>query len=543
MKNNPLVLLILDGYGIASKSDGNAIELAKKPTIDYLSSNYPHTTLEAAGNAVGMPAGENGNSEVGHLILGSGRVVYQSMVRINNSIIHGDFFTNSALVSAVNNCKNNKTRLHLLGLVGLGSVHSYIDHLMALLMFCKKQGVTDVALHLITDGRDSPPTACKTVVEKIESELRELSVGSVVTLMGRYYAMDRDLRWERTEEAYRGLTEVYGDLAGSASEAFEKNYQNGLTDEFIRPTMIGHNAQQSRIKEGDSVVFFNFRIDRPRQLTKAFVLPDFETSARSSRNFDINEDGKDFSSIARPFKRNVKFENLKFVTMTEYEPGLPVEVCFPPIVTNDCIGEVISKLGIRQYRLAESEKERFVTYYFNGAKNIELSNCEVRIIPSSKVATYDLQPQMSTGAITQELISKLEDQAFDFGVVNFASPDMVAHTGSLEATITAIENVDQNIKLIYEEIIKRNGTLVITADHGNAEELIHKGGGVDTEHSINPVPLLIINKRLEGKNIELPLGTLADVSPTLLSILGVPAPEVMTGSDLLTAYNNGELSL
>jgi 2,3-bisphosphoglycerate-independent phosphoglycerate mutase len=533
MKNTPTILLILDGYGIAPKSPGNAIELANKPNIDKLSNDYARGVLEASGHAVGLPHGEDGNSEVGHINIGAGRVVMQSMVRINNSIIDGSFFINEALLKAVDHVKKNKSDLHLVGMIGLGSVHSYIDHLYALLQFCKKNNVENLYLHLITDGRDSPPRSCQAIALQIEKELNILGVGRIATILGRYYAMDRDLRWERTEVAYRSLTEVYGDQSLTSDEVFVNNYQSNTTDEFIKPTIIGPNPANTRIKNNDAVIFFNFRIDRPRQLTKAFVLNDFETSAVGSRDFDHgHSDSPKIETDTTPFRRQVVISNLLFVTMTDYETGLPVEVCYPRMEVQNTLGQIIDHAGLRQLRLAESEKERFVTYYFDGARMLDMKNEETIIVPSPDVATYDLKPEMSTNVICERLIEKLRNKQFDFAMVNIACPDMVAHTGNTPASVKAIEATDKAIGLISDEVLKCGGWLVITADHGNAEELLGKDGSTDTEHSNNPVPLIVVSDKTRNYG-EITSGVLADVAPTVLQILGIEQPEVMTGSPLL----------
>lgn len=533
MKNTPVVLMILDGYGLAPKSSSNAIELSKKPNIDKYTKEFAHGVLEASGHAVGLPHGEDGNSEVGHINIGAGRVVMQSMVRINNSIIDGSFFTNKALLDAVANTRDRNSDFHLIGMVGLGSVHSYIDHLYALLQFCKKNNVERLYLHLITDGRDSPPKACKAVVAQIEKELRILGLGRIVTILGRYYAMDRDLRWERTEVAYKALTESHGDQSHTSDDVFEKNYSANITDEFIKPTIIGPEQHRSRIKDGDSVVFFNFRIDRPRQLTKAFVLSDFETSAVGSRDFDIgHNDSANITRSTAPFTRHIVLNNLTFVTMTEYEDGLPAQVCFPKQTIENTLGEIIERNGLKQLRLAESEKERFVTYYFDGARMLDLPHQETVIIPSPEIATYDLKPEMSTNVIADRLLGKLDDADFDFAMVNIACPDMVAHTGNIDATIKAIEATDAVIGLVAEKILETGGCLLITADHGNAEELLGKDGTTDTEHSNNPVPLLVISQKTKGYG-EMPNGALSDIAPTVLSILGIEKPDVMSGTSLL----------
>ena len=537
INKSPVVLLILDGWGIAPESNGNAIEVARKPNFDALLHDYPNSVLKAAGEAVGLPKDEDGNSEVGHLNIGAGRVVMQSLPRINLSIVNGSFFNNAALVRAVEHAQADDGRMHLMGLIGSGGVHAYNDHLYALLQMVKKSGIKKLFLHLFTDGRDSPPTEAKVHIQKLSEELKRIQLGEISTLMGRYYAMDRDLRWERTEKAYIALTEVIDNRVSDPVVALEESYARNVTDEFLEPVQTGQNPEDSRIKDGDAVVFFNFRIDRPRQLTKALVLPKFEETAMVIKGFDPYETEFYKKHLVAtpentPFKRKVVLNNLIMVTMTEYEPGLPVEVAFPRIVIGRTLGEVVSETGIRQLRLAETEKERFVTFYFNGGTDRVVKGEDRLMVPSPKVETYDLEPEMSTAEITYELESKLDSGQYGFVVVNFACPDMVAHTGNKEATIKAIEAADIAIGKIAEKVRELGGVLLITADHGNAEELINGDGHqVDTEHSSNPVPFIFV---WDDRHEELTVnnGVLADIAPTILKIMGIKQPEEMTGTAL-----------
>ncbi len=520
---------------MAAPGPGNVITEELAPNVNALMAEYPATKLAAAGEAVGLPMGEDGNSEVGHLNIGAGRVVPQSMPRINMAIVDGSFFINRILLEAVQKAKEGAA-LHLLGLIGSGGVHAYNDHLLALLQLCKKHELKEVYLHLFTDGRDSPPNEAKIHITNIENELRQLQMGQVATLMGRYYAMDRDLRWERTQKAYVALTEVGEHLTNSALEAIEASYSGGTTDEFIEPVQIGAEPAKSRVKDGDVVIFFNFRIDRPRQLTKAFVLPDFENQTWSIKQYDPGEvyyhENKAEPEAPKPFVRKIVLKNLTFVTMTEYEKGLPVDVAFPPIIVTNNLGEIVSKAGLRQLRIAESEKERFVTKYFNGNQEITYEREERIIIPSDKVATYDQKPEMQTPEIIAELLMKLDENIYDFYVVNIAAPDMVAHTGNMEATKRAISTVDRGIRFVVKAIERLDGVLLITADHGNAEELFNlKSGQADTEHSVNPVPFIIVDKELKGKTMN--EGVLGDVAPTLLSVIGIPQPTELTGKVLI----------
>ena len=537
IKVKPVVLLILDGWGIAPKNSGNAIEMANKPNFERLLREYPNSQLEASGEAVGLPKGEDGNSEVGHLNIGSGRVVMESLPRINLSIVNGSFFENEALLKAIGQAKKNNSRLHLLGLIGSGGVHAYNDHLYALLQLAKKHDIKNLFLHMITDGRDSPPTEGKIHIRKLMDELELLRIGSIATLMGRYYAMDRDLRWERTRLAYEALTEVIDNKETDPLLALEKSYELGITDEFVKPVQIGENTADSRIQDGDGVIFYNFRIDRPRQLTKAFVMDDFEKTAMIIKGFDSYDDrGKKKEIVATPentpFKRKIVLKNIVMTTMTEYEPGLKTEVAFPPQVLENTLGEVVARAGIRQLRVAETEKERFVTYYFNGGVNKVFEGEDRLIVPSPKVETYDLEPEMSTPEIVYETQIRLEKEDYGLVVINFACPDMVAHTGDIKATIKAIEAADEGLGKIAKLVKEKNGVLIITADHGNAEELVNSDGKqIDTEHSTNPVPIVLVwDNRPEA--LSLRRGVLADVAPTILKIMGLAQPKEMDGKPL-----------
>lgn len=531
----PVVLMILDGFGIAADTKGNAITRAKTPNLDKLKKQYGYTQLEASGEAVGLPAGEDGNSEVGHLNIGAGRMVLQSLPRINLSIVDGSFFNNQAFLYAIEKVKKNDSNLHLMGLVGSGGVHAYNEHLFALIQLAKRHNVKNLYLHLFTDGRDSPPNEAMVNIRKVEEIMKSTGLGKIVTLMGRYYAMDRDMRWNRTEKAYDALTDPGVKNIETAAKAIENNYANGITDEFVEPVAIGEDSADTRIKDGDGVIFFNYRIDRPRQLTRAFVMKDFEEKGGEISAYDLYETKYYRSHLKKritrkPFKRKIVLKDLAFVTMTEYEPGLNVKVAFPPEVVHDSLGEVVSKAGLSQLRVAESEKERFVTFYFNGGQNVVFAGEERIIIPSPKVDTYDLKPEMSTFEIGSQVIEELKKGDFNFYVVNIAAPDMVAHTGVIEATVKAIEATDRVVGAVADEVLAQDGCLLVTADHGNAEELINGHGLVDTEHSVNPVPFYVISKDKKGR---LRSGVLADVAPTVLKILGIKKPADMTGTSLI----------
>ncbi len=537
----PIVLIILDGWGIAPPGPGNAISQSKIPFIKDLFSSYPHGILEASGEAVGLPRGEDGNTETGHLNIGAGHIVYQDLPRINLAIADGSFFRNAAFLSAVNHIRKYESNLHLLGLIGSGGVHSNVEHLLALLQLAKEQDVYRVFLHLITDGRDSPPESASIYVKQIQDYLKNLGFGQIATIMGRYYAMDRDNRWDRTQKAYLALTKGIGIKAEDPIKAINDSYSNNITDEFIQPTIIVRNNKPiALIKENDSVIFFNFRIDRPRQLTKAFVLEDFEKKANSI-DFDpyaikYYKKHHPQTPIVQPaFKRGPLIPHLYFVTMTEYSQDVHASaVAFPPQIIPHPLGEVISQNNLKQLRIAETEKERFVTYYFNGQREAPFKGEDRFIVPSPKVPTYDLKPEMAAYEITDVLLKKIPSGNYDFIVVNFANADMVGHTGVMEATIKACETLDNCLAKIVPLVNKVGGITLITADHGNAEELINpKTGGVDTEHSTYPVPFIAVSPKLKSTSINLPDGILADIAPTILALMKLEKPTTMTGRNLL----------
>jgi len=536
----PVVLIVLDGWGIAPPGPGNAISLATLKNFPALRSTFPHTQLVASGEGVGLPPGEDGNTETGHLNLGAGRVVYQDLPRINMSVADGSFANNDAFIGAFNYAEMHQSNLHIMGLLSDGMVHSSRDHLYALLQTAKQLGRHDhVYLHIFTDGRDSPPNAATRFVKELEEKIAELGVGTIATIIGRYYAMDRDRRWERTEKAYKALTTVVERQAKTPQEAIQDAYKKGITDEFIEPTIIldQEGKPLPRIANNDAVIFFNFRIDRPRELTKAFILPDFET--HTTGGFDpyavkyyhkhvVEEDSR-----LKPFTRSIVLKELFFVTMTEYERNLPVLVAYPPLVFKSPLGRVLSDNGLRQLRVAETEKERFVTYYFNGMREDPFPGEDRLIIPSAKVATYDLKPEMSAKEVTDKLLDRLSLGVYSFILVNFANADMVGHTGNITSSVKACEVIDECLGQIVPAILAVDGTCLITADHGNVEEMLGPEGEMDTEHSTYPVPLLVINKSYEGKSIALPQGKLGDVAPTILRLMNIPIPSVMTGKNLL----------
>lgn len=538
---NSVVLIIFDGFGIAPPGPGNPVYLANPLNINTYLYSFPNTTLKASGDAVGLPTGEVGNTEVGHLNLGAGRVVFQDLPRINMSIADGTFFKNQTLLKTADFIKKTNGKLHIIGLVGHGAVHSCVEHLFALLSFTKQNNLSNTIIHAITDGRDSPPKSALEVIGRVEEKINEYKVGKIGSIMGRYFAMDRDRRWERIEKAYLCLTKGIGQKAQSAQEAIKKSYAQGKNDEFIEPTNIIFGDKPALIQEGDAVIFYNYRIDRPRELTKAFVLDNFERDANIIGSYDpyaikyskthLQQDDK---NVAPPFKRGEKIKNLLFATMTEYEKNLPVEVVVPPVVVQMPLGRVLAERDCLQLRMSESEKERFVTIYFNGLREQPFPNEDHLILPSPKVPTYDLKPEMSAYELTDNLIRNMVLNKYQFILINFANPDMVGHTGSIEATTKAIQTIDTCLGKIAKAALDSNYTVFITADHGNAEEKINpQTGGISTEHTDNPVPFLAISRSFQGRFARLQSGILADVAPTILVAMDIPQPSEMTGRNLL----------
>lgn len=536
----PMVLLILDGWGIGPNNAGNAIARAKTPNMDKYWIAFPHTQLAASGEAVGLPHGEDGNTETGHLNIAAGGIVYQDLPRINMAITDGTFNSNPAFLNALNHVKKVGSALHIMGLIGGGGVHSNIKHLYALLNLCAQQGVQNVYIHGFTDGRDSPPTSGINYVKQIQENCQTIGVGKLATLIGRYYAMDRDKKWQRIEKAYNALTVGSQTCTQDPCGAVQAQYDQGITDEFIEPISVcDQNGSARVIQDNDAVIFFNYRIDRPRELTRAFVVPDFESGIKP-KSFDPysvkyeKPDPKQSKGAATTFQRQKTLKNLYFVTMTRYEEHLSVDVAFPPQFVKDPLGKIFAEHGLRQLRMAETEKEKFVTYYMNGQGEVTFPGETRVILPSKGVKSYDQIPEMSAREITREMIAYIQQDQTDVVICNFANADMVGHTGNLEASIQSCEVLDQVIGQIAKEVVPRGGVIIITADHGNAEELINnQTGEVDTEHSIYPVPLIIIGQQFMGQSTMLPTGILADVAPTMLSIMGIPKPESMTGRALI----------
>lgn len=526
-KVKPILLCILDGWGIAAEGPGNAITQALPYNFNSLWHSFPHTYLTTTGQAVGLPQGTVGNSEVGHQNLGAGKIVFQDLLRINTSIADGTFFENQVLLDAVEHIKKNNSKIHLIGLVGLGSVHSDNGHVFALLAFLKKEGIpsSKINLHLFTDGRDSPPTSAKIYLSQITEKLRNEDLGHIASISGRYYAMDRDNRWDRTQKAYMALIGNSKEKAQDVIKLIDESYLKNETDEFITPTIISdtNGNPVGPIVEGDSVIFFNFRPDRARQLTKSFVLEELGKIKTTS------------GEIVQTFQRGPKIKNLFFATFTQYEKDLPVSgVVFEKNKVVMPIARVFSERGGRQFHIAETEKYAHVTYFFNGGNETPFVGEDRMLINSPKVASYDQKPEMSAEEITRNTISKINERVYDFIVLNFANADMVAHTGNIEATVEAVKTIDKCLNLLFQVVNSKGGALIITADHGNAEELINPTTGAkDTEHNASPAPLIIATKEFMGKSVQLPYGLLADVAPTILGMLNIPKPSQMTGRNLL----------
>jgi 2,3-bisphosphoglycerate-independent phosphoglycerate mutase len=536
MQKPHVVLIILDGWGLGPDYPGNAIKQAKTPTMDMLMSTFPHAELQASGEAVGLPKSEDGNTETGHLNIGAGRIVYQDLPRINMSISSGSFFQNKAFLASAEHVRKNNSALHLLGLVGQGGVHSVNDHLYALLRFAKDQKLTKVYLHLITDGRDSPPTSSPQYIKQVQEQITAIGVGQIATVMGRYYAMDRDHRWERIQVAYEALVEGVGEVTTDILATIAKRHAQTENDEFLKPIKVESTPP---ITDNDAVIFFNYRIDRPRELTRALSIQedDFTKQKESFDPYAVKYHKSHLveTTVGHGFVRKHVLKNLHMVTMTEYEKNTPVAAAFPPEFVEMPLSRVVALAGRRQLKMSESEKERFVTYYFNGQRELPFPGEDVQITASPKVATYDLMPQMSGAEQTEKLLSAITGNLYDLIVINYANPDMVAHTGSLEASIKACEFVDGWIRQIYDRVMQREGwSMLITADHGNVEELINlETGNVDTEHSGFPVPLIIAGHDWLGKGRALTRGILGDVAPTILKILGLDKPASMTGRSLV----------
>ncbi|MGB9181277.1 MAG: 2,3-bisphosphoglycerate-independent phosphoglycerate mutase [Pyrinomonadaceae bacterium] len=509
-KRGPLALIIIDGWGYSPVREGNAIALASKPFYDELTEKYPHTLLEASGTRVGLPAGVMGNSEVGHLNIGSGRVIRMDVSRIDYDIATGAFFQNEALATAMESAKSRGTQLHLMGLISDGQVHSSQEHLYALLRMAKQRGLQRVYVHCFLDGRDTPPASAYGYVEALQVKCGEYNCGRIASIIGRYYAMDRDKRWERTERAYKLLVNGEGERAIDEVEAIKKSYERGITDEFVEPIVMERETGEpvATIQEGDAVIFFNFRPDRARQLTRALAVKGFD----------------EFTTPQRP--------NIDFVSFSKYDETFPLPIAFPPHTHKNVLAEVFGNLCVRNYRLAETEKYAHVTYFFNGGIEKEFA-CERRLlVPSPKIATYDLEPAMSAFKVTDKVLRAIEEGDTDIFIINFANPDMVGHTGKLDKTIEACQYVDTCLGWITKAVRTARGTTMITADHGNAEQMVdYRTGHPHTAHTTNLVPFHLIDEASRGTKLR-EGAALEDVAPTILGILGIEKPDEMTGRDL-----------
>ena len=508
MEKKLTMLMILDGFGENPKKEGNAVKLAKTPNIDRLMKEYPNTKIAASGLAVGLPEGQMGNSEVGHTNIGAGRIVYQELTRITKSIENGDFFSNEELVKAMENCKKNNSKLHILGLVSDGGVHSHIRHLFGLLEMAKRRDIEEVYVHCFLDGRDTPPASAESYIQELEEKMRKKGVGKIATVAGRFYGMDRDKRWNRIQKAYNAIVFGEGNKSSQVINAIESSYQKEVFDEFVEPTVITNGEKPvATIEDGDSVIFFNFRPDRAREITRAIVDKEF----------------KEFET---------KKMNTYFVCFTNYDETMPnVHIAFKKEMIKNTLGEIVSKNGGKQLRIAETEKYAHVTFFFNGGEEKQYEREDRILVPSPKVETYDMKPEMSAYEVTQKVVEAINSEKYNCIILNYANPDMVGHTGSLSAAIKAVEAVDECVGKVITAIESQKANLIITADHGNAEQMIdYKTGEPHTAHTTNLVPLILISER---ENVKLREGKLADIAPTLLELMGLEKPKEMTGESLI----------
>lgn len=508
MKNKLTMLMILDGFGENGEERANAVKLANTPNIDKLMKTCPTTDIHTSGLDVGLPEGQMGNSEVGHTNIGAGRIVYQELTRITKSIEDGDFFTNEEFVAAIENCKKYNSKLHIIGLLSNGGVHSHIRHLFGLLELAKRRDFEDVYVHCFMDGRDTPPSSGESFISELEEKMKEKGVGKIATITGRFYAMDRDKRWQRVEKAYNALVKGEGEKATSAIGAVESSYQKEIFDEFIEPTVIVNGETPvATIGKHDSVIFYNYRPDRAREITRALVDKEFN-------EFEVEKD-----------------LDLYYVCMTSYDETMPnVHIAFKKEELKNTFGEYISNKGLTQLRIAETEKYAHVTFFFNGGEEKQYKGEDRILVPSPKVETYDLKPEMSAYEVADKVVEAINSEKYDCIILNYANPDMVGHTGNLEAAIKAIETIDECVGRVVEAVQKQEGVLLITADHGNAEQMIdYKTGEPHTAHTTNPVPLILVGME-EAKLKE---GKLADIAPTMLDIMHLDKPEEMTGESLL----------
>ena len=506
MNKNLTMLMILDGFGINNNKEGNSIELANTPVIDKLFKQNPNTTIRTSGLDVGLPEGQMGNSEVGHTNIGAGRIVYQELTRITKNIEDGDFFSIPELVSAIENCKKHNSKLHIMGLLSDGGVHSHTRHLYALLELAKRKDFEDVYVHCFLDGRDTPPASGENFIAELEQKMAEKGVGKIASISGRFYAMDRDKRWERVQKAYDALVNGVGEKYASATQAIEESYQKEIFDEFVLPTLICNGDEPiATISENDSVIFFNYRPDRAREITRSLV-------------------DKEFTGFERTYFP------LYYVCFTNYDETIEnVNIVFKKDEIKNTFGEIVANKGLTQLRIAETEKYAHVTFFFNGGEEKQYNGEDRILVPSPKVETYDLQPEMSAVEVTDKVVEAIESQKYDTIILNYANPDMVGHTGNLEAAVKAIETVDTCVGRVIEALEKVNGVALITADHGNSEQMIdYTTGEPHTAHTTNVVPLILV-----GKHAKLKEGRLADLAPTMLEIMGIEKPAEMTGETLI----------
>jgi len=512
MSKKPLLLMILDGWGINPDRTNNAVAMANTPNLDSLIATYPHTQIKTSGLAVGLPEGQMGNSEVGHLNLGAGRVVYQDLTMISKAIVEGDFFTNPNLLDCIARTKSAGGRLHLAGLLSDGGVHSHNSHLYALLELAKKTGLTEVFVHCLLDGRDTPPQSGAAYLEELENEIKRIGIGTIATVMGRYYAMDRDNRWDRVEKAYSAIVRGDGVCQKSASTAIRNSYATGVHDEFVVPCVIcKDDLPVGSLRDGDGFVFFNFRSDRAREITRALALDEFSGFARDDR-----------PALA------------SYVCMTEYDATFGLPIAFSQAELTNILGDVLAKAGKRQLRIAETEKYAHVTFFFNGGVEEPFPGEERCLIPSPKeVATYDQKPEMSAFLVTDALQAKLAEERYDVIILNLANCDMVGHTGIIPAAIKAVEAVDCCVGRLIAAVLEKGGTALVTADHGNAEQMRDAGGEPFTAHTTNPVWLVLVDDARKGTALR-EGGRLADIAPTILAMLGLPKPVEMSGESLLS---------
>ncbi|MFO7814476.1 MAG: 2,3-bisphosphoglycerate-independent phosphoglycerate mutase [Halanaerobiales bacterium] len=505
----PLALIILDGYGESEQVEKNAVKNADTPYLDKLREENPTSILQASGQDVGLPKGQMGNSEVGHLNLGAGRIVPQEYTRISKAVEDGSILENDVIKKAIQRVKDNGSALHLMGLLSDGGVHSHIKHLFGLLEMSKTAEIKEVYIHAILDGRDTPPRSALTYIEQLEEKMDEIGIGKIATVSGRYYAMDRDHRWDRTKKAYDAYVLGEGIQVLSASEAVQKSYERGDNDEFVLPSVVMEEGKPvTTVQSEDAMIFFNFRADRARQITRALGLDEFNKFDRPTEHPD----------------------DLYFICMTEYDDEYDLAVAFPKLHIENTLGEVLSENGFKQLRIAETEKYAHVTFFFNGGEEKEFKGEDRELIPSPKIATYDLQPEMSAFKVKDRLMEKLEADLYDLIILNFANPDMVGHTGFYDAAVEALEAIDQCMSKIVPKILEMGGQALITADHGNSEQMIDQKGEPHTAHTTNPVILMYVGTE---KELKLKNGRLADIAPTILDILDIDKPKEMTGDSLI----------